>query len=136
MIGLDTNVVVRYLTQDDTLQCRAVNRLFDRAAGTQEAQFHINLIVLAEIVWVLDRAYENSRAEIVHALTLLLAARQMNFDARQTIKAALDVYAAGAGDFADYLIAMLNRETGCETTLTFDKKASAAAGFALVPTTR
>ncbi len=136
MIGLDTNVVVRYLTQDDPLQCRAVNELFERAARKEEPMFRINAIVIAEVVWVLDSVYEYSRGDIAHALTLLLTVRQLEVEVRQTVKAALDAYAAGGADFADYMIGMLNRAAGCETTLTFDKRAAVVSGFAQVPIKR
>jgi predicted nucleic-acid-binding protein len=69
---------------------------------------------------------------IGEALTLLLAVRQIEVERRQTIKSALDAFASGEVDFADYLIAALNRDEGCDVTLTFDKKAGAASGFSLL----
>ncbi|HTT38268.1 MAG TPA: type II toxin-antitoxin system VapC family toxin [Burkholderiales bacterium] len=132
MVGLDTNVVVRYLTQDEPRQCQAVNDLFERTARSEEVAFLINPIVLAEAAWVLDSVYRYARVEIANALTLLLAVRQIQVEPRQAIKWALDAFASGEADFADYLISALNREQGCEATLTFDKKAAACAGFSLL----
>ena len=132
MIGLDTNVVVRYLTQDDPHQCQAVNDLLERTVRSDEVAFLINPIVLAEVAWVLDSVYRYARAEIANALTLLLAVRQIQVERRQAIKSALDAFASGEADFADYLISTLNREQGCEATLTFDKKAAACVGFSLL----
>ena len=132
MVGLDTNVVVRYLTQDEPRQCQAVNNLLERSAHSEEVAFLINHIVLAEVAWVLDSVYRYSRAEIANALTLLLAVRQIQVERRQAIKSALDAFASGKADFADYLISALNREQGCEATLTFDKKAADCAGFSLL----
>jgi len=120
VIGLDTNVVVRYLTQDDPPQCQAVNDLLERTARSDE------------VAWVLDSVYRYARAEIANALTLLLAVRQIQVERRQAIKSALDAFASGEADFADYLISTLNREQGCEATLTFDKKAAACVGFSLL----
>jgi len=132
MIGLDTNVVVRYLTQDNPHRCQAVNDLLERTARSDEVAFFVNSIVLAEVVWVLDSVYRYAKPDIAKALTLLLAVRQIQVDQRQTIKSALDAFASGEADFADYLISALNREQGCETTITFDKKAAAFAGFSLL----
>ena len=132
MIGLDTNVVVRYLTQDDPRQSKTVNDLLERTAHSDEVAFFINSIVLAEVVWVLDSVYRYTRADIAKALTLLLAVRQIQVDRRQTMKSALDAFASGEADFSDYLISALNREQGCEATLTFDKKAATAGGFSLL----
>jgi predicted nucleic-acid-binding protein len=134
MMGLDTNVVVRYLTQDEPRQCKAVNDLLDRAARSEEAAFRLNAVVLAEIVWVLESVYEYGRQEISQALTQLLAVRQIEVERRQTAKLALDAFASGAADFADYLITALDREAGCQGTLTFDKTAAKIPGFSLVST--
>jgi predicted nucleic-acid-binding protein len=132
MMGLDTNVVVRYLTQDEPRQCKAVNDLLERAARSEEAAFRLNAVVLAEIVLVLESVYRYGREEISRALTLLLTVRQIEGERRQAAKLVLDAFASGAADFADYLIAALDREAGCESTLTFDKTAARVAGFALL----
>jgi predicted nucleic-acid-binding protein len=136
VIGLDTNVVVRYLTQDDPRQCQVVNDLFERAAGSAEVAFLVNTVVLAEVVWVLESVYGYARQVISGALTLLLAARQIEVERRQTIKSALDAFASGDADFVDYLIAALNRDEGCDVTVTFDKKAGAISGFSLLSAQR
>ena len=133
MIGLDTTVVVRYLTQDDPRQCRAVNDLFQKAARSEEAAFWLNSVVLAEVVWVLESVYGYARQEIAQALTLLLAVRQLEVERRQIVKWALDAFASGAADFADYFIAALDRYAGCEATLTFDRTAARVPGFSLLP---
>ena len=136
MIGLDTNVVVRYLTQDDPRQCQVANALFERAARSGEVAFFLNAVVLAEVVWVLESVYGYARPKIGEALTLLLAVRQIEVERRQTIKAALDAFATGEADFADYLISALNRDEGCDATVTLDKKAGTVPGFSLLSAQR
>ena len=131
MIGLDTNVLVRYITQDDPAQCKAAAHLLEKTCS-EESPGHINLIVLCELVWVLEDVYAYSKAQIAGTLEHLLRSRELRVQSSERAWAAWRGYRAGRADFADVLIAAINDAEGCSVTYTFDKKASAAAGFKLL----
>ncbi|MBI1736073.1 MAG: type II toxin-antitoxin system VapC family toxin [Candidatus Rokubacteria bacterium] len=120
MIGLDTNVLVRYLTQDEPAQTRRANRLIGEtvAAGDRCA---IASIVMCELVWVLDSAYRLERDAIASVLERLLATADFVVEEPDLVRRALADYRRGHGDFADYLIGWRNRHTGCDATATFDR---------------
>jgi predicted nucleic-acid-binding protein len=120
MTGLDTNVVVRYLTQDDPRQAKRANAVIDDALAGED-RLHIDTIVLCELVWVLRAAYQFDRATIAGALLQLIDAAQLSLDDRDLLREAAQRYRVGPGDFADYAIGLRNRAAGCETTLTFDR---------------
>jgi predicted nucleic-acid-binding protein len=120
MIGLDSNVLVRYLVQDDAGQCARVDRLFrDGVAG--DRSFHVPVVVLCELVWVLESGYALERAAIVDALERILITAQFTVEAKDLVRQALAEYAAGRGGFADGIIGLANRAAGCATTVTFDR---------------
>ena len=121
MIGIDTNVLVRYLTLDDPEQVQRVDRLVDHAERLEEA-LHIDAIVLCEVVWVLRSVYRLSRESIADALEKVIDARQFSIEDRDAVRRALESYRRRAGDFADYLIGERNRRRGCDTTRTFDTR--------------
>jgi predicted nucleic-acid-binding protein len=120
MIGLDTNVLVRYLTQDDPTQSRRANSVIDRAIAGSE-QVHVDTVVLCELVWVLRSAYGYDRTTVADTLIKLLETGQLSVDDRDRLREATQRYAKGPGDFADHVIALRNRSAGCDTTLTFDR---------------
>jgi predicted nucleic-acid-binding protein len=120
MIGLDTNVLVRYLTQDDPLQSPRANALIEKAAARGES-CAVTSVVLCEVVWVLRSAYGYGKREIVPVLEKLLATVQFVIDDKVSAYAAVEDYRAGRGDFADYLIGRQNRRDGCVKTSTFDR---------------
>jgi predicted nucleic-acid-binding protein len=117
--GLDTNVLVRYLTQDDPAQAKLANDLIDRTA-TRRDQLAISAIVLSELVWVLRSAYRLGKADVVGALERLLDVAQFAIEDKDAARLALEDYRKGRGDFSDYLIGRRNRKLGCEATVTFD----------------
>jgi predicted nucleic-acid-binding protein len=123
VIGLDTNVLVRYFTQDDPKQSPLAKRLLNDTL-TRDAPGHVNLVTLAETVWVLRRVYGIDRQEAAEVVATLLAGEQLQIDRRATVRHALQDYGAGLADFADCLIARLNAEAGCAHTVTFDRKAA------------
>lgn len=123
MTGLDTNVLVRYFTQDDAKQSPIARRLLNETL-TREAPGYVNLVTLAETVWVLRRVYGIERHEGVEVVAGLLAGAQLQIERRAVVRQALQDYREGAGDFADCLIARINADAGCERTLTFDRKAA------------
>lgn len=130
MKGLDTNFLLRLLLDDDAGQAAAARALV-RAAGGQPGAFRIDAIVLCELVWVLEAGYGFDRqttASVVHAV---LTSVELAVENRDQAIAALEQYRRGY-DFSDAYIGMRNRAAGCETTLTFDKRASRMADFTLV----
>lgn len=131
MKGLDTNVLVRYLTQDDPAQARVANQLIDKAA-TREERLAISAVVLSEMVWVLRGAYGLRKADVVAAMEKLLDVAQFVIEDKDVARLALEDYRKGRGDFSDYLIGRRNRKIGCEVTVTFDGKLEHSELFALL----
>jgi len=120
MKGLDTNVLVRYLTQDDPSQARKANAIVDGALAAGE-RIHVDTVVLCELVWVLRSAYGYDRATVADTLVKLIETGQLSVDDRDRLREATRRYAAGADDFADHVLALRNQSAGCDTTLTFDR---------------
>ncbi len=131
MIGLDTNVVVRYLTQDDTRQSAIATRVFERELSAERPGF-IALVTLCEVAWVLEDCYGATRERLEHAIEGLLTSRQIAVEQREAAWRALRAFAASKADFSDALIGEIARANGAETTLTFDKAASALPDFKLL----
>lgn len=132
MTGLDTNVLVRYFTDDEPRQAKAARALIETRL-TREAPGHVNVVTLAETAWVLQRLYGAGRDEIARVVDSLLTAASLVIERKAVVRRALQAYAAAAtAGFTDCLIAQLNAEAGCETTLTFDKRAAKGAGFVLL----
>lgn len=131
MKGLDTNVLVRYLTQDNVAQARAVDALTAEALSVGE-RLHVDDIVLCELVWVLRGAYRTQKPAIVSALEKISSTALFSFEDREVLRRAVEDYRDGGGDFADYLIGRRNRRAGCETTATFDRALRGAAAFSVL----
>jgi len=132
MRGLDTNVIVRFVTDDDPAQTAVVKALFERAEQERE-QLFVSSIALCELVWALrGRPYLLPRAEIAAVLERMLATHLFEIQDRDLVRQALLEYGQGRADFADYLLGCLNRRGGSADTLTFDRKLRGAAGFALL----
>lgn len=129
MIGLDTNVLVRYLAQDDADQSERANELIDQL--TEAHPGYVTMIVLAETYWVLRRAYRAGRADVMATLQGLVDAKELMIERTDTVRRALRRADAGA-DFADALISELGVDAGCERTVTFDQRAAATAGMHLL----
>lgn len=128
MIGLDTNILVRLLVADDPEQTARARRFVENRC-TRETPGFINCIVLAELVWVLARAYDYSRAEIAAAVESLFAGDDRVIEHDNEVRDALEIYRSGRGDFVDALILYINRARGCEATATFDRRAAKLNGF-------
>jgi predicted nucleic-acid-binding protein len=120
MIGLDTNVLVRYLTQDEPSQAKKVDALVAGAQARRE-RLHVDAIVLCELVWVLRGAYDLDKETVSDALERILEAGLFSIDDRDLAREALVMYRAGKGDFADYLLGNRNRRAQCSQTVTFDR---------------
>lgn len=121
MIGLDTNVLVRYVVQDDPRQAAAATRLIE-AQCTAEEPGSVTLIVLCELTWVLARGYGYERAAIGGLLRRILSAAELAVERSELAWQALNLYEAGKADFADYLIGLCNQEAEAAVTYTFDRR--------------
>jgi predicted nucleic-acid-binding protein len=135
MQGIDTNVLVRYILQDDPQQSQQANDFIEGECSPNNPAF-INGIILCELVWVLETAYEYERKEISEILDKILRVRQFYIDQPEITWQALRGYSQDGADFADHYIAYLNAKNGCEYTVTFDKKASKLNYFRLLGKTK
>jgi predicted nucleic-acid-binding protein len=130
MIGLDTNILVRYLTQDDPIQSRIATGIIERRL-TEENPGFVSMVAMVETVWVLDRAYEFSHLEIAAALERMLQIEVLVVEQEEEVFTAMIALKQGQGSFADALIARVGAKAGCSHTLTFDQKALGLPGFEL-----
>jgi predicted nucleic-acid-binding protein len=131
MLGIDTNVLVRYLVRDDEAQFEQANRLIKREIGAGEAVF-VSLPVLLETEWVLRSRYNFKKAEIAEAISGLLDATEIQFEAEPAIEECLQLWKDSTAEFADCLIGAHNRRLGCRATATFDAKAARLPAFVAV----
>lgn len=131
MLGVDTNVLVRYLTRDDQPQYEKARRLIDRGMNKGEPVL-VSLLVLLETEWVLRSRYELAKSEIVAAFSALLDTADLAFEDEPSIERAVYSWKDSAADFADCLIEARNIRLGCRATATFDGKALKLAGFVSV----
>jgi predicted nucleic-acid-binding protein len=121
VLGLDTNVLVRYLVRDDQQQFEKARRLIKREADKGEPVL-VSLLVLPETEWVLRSRYELSKPEIVSAFSTLLDVADLVFEDEPSVERALYSWKDSIADFADCLIEARNRRLGCRATVTFDAK--------------
>jgi len=128
MIGLGTNVILRYLLQDDEVQGEKASRAISRAAARNEPLF-VSIVVLCEALWVLESGYEYHKAELVTVLDQLLETNGFEIEQRDLVRAALDDYRASKADFSDCLIGRTNEAHGCRHTLTFERSLKALDTF-------
>jgi predicted nucleic-acid-binding protein len=131
MIGLDTNVLVRYLTHDDPAQFAKAAAVIDAAAERGE-QLLVNTSVLCELVWVLANAYDYSRNEIAAALDQIFATAQFEIERLDDARKALGDFRSTKADFSDALIGRINRSLGAEYTVTFDRDLRTVETFRLL----
>lgn len=131
MKGLDTNALVRFFVRDDEKQAQAVRKVLLHAEKKGDILF-VPIAVTLETIWVLSSVYEYSREEIVQALESLLILSVLRVEEHERIaRICLNARAQDA-DLADLLIGLTSRDKGCETTLTFDKKAARSDLFTLI----
>ncbi len=128
MIGLDTNILVRYLTSDDPGQfARAA--AFIAAAAERGERFVVNTAVLCELVWVLAAAYGYSRHEIADALELIFDTAEFEIERLDEARQALSDFRSTKADYSDALIGRINRALGAEYTATFDRDLKGVGTF-------
>jgi predicted nucleic-acid-binding protein len=133
VIGLDSNVLLRYLTADDPVQSPAARAVL--AARTPADPAYISLVALVETAWSLRSAYGQDRAGVNRVVGALVAANAVVVQEREAVEAALAEATASGADFPDALIAVLGRRAGCDDTVTFDRRAAAIAGMRLIEAT-
>jgi predicted nucleic-acid-binding protein len=130
MIGLDTNVLVRYITQDDARQSAKATKLIEGL--TVEAPGFVSLVVVIELFWVLTSCYDFDRGQMAQVLEVLLRSKQLVVDRADQVVRALRAYSGSNADFADCLIERTSASAGCGRTMTFDTGAAKAAGMTLI----
>jgi predicted nucleic-acid-binding protein len=131
VIALDTNVLVRYLVEDDKKQTALAAALINRIIAVDDTLF-VSDVVVCETVWVLSVSYDVGRKEIAAVLRNLLRARHLTFTASDQLIRALDAFESGKGDFADYLIREHARAADCDSVATFDRVLLREKGFVSV----
>jgi predicted nucleic-acid-binding protein len=130
MIGLDTNILVRYLTQDDPIQSARATEILERRLNLRNPGF-VSIVAMAEMVWVLDRAYSLPAPEIAKAIERMLQVEVLVIENEQEVFAAMVALKHETCSFSDALIAELGAKAGCTLTLTFDRKAARFPRFQL-----
>jgi predicted nucleic-acid-binding protein len=128
MLGLDTNVLVRFLVRDHEAQFQRARRLIKREVGAQERVL-ISLMVLLETEWVLRSRYGLQKTHVIDAISGLLDATELELEDEPAVEEALYLWKDSAADFADCLIGAHHRRLGCRATATFDSRAAKLTGF-------
>jgi predicted nucleic-acid-binding protein len=131
MTGLDTNILVRYFTQDDPIQSKKANEIIERRLTEDEPGF-VSVVTIVETVWVLSRVYDLSNLEIAAAVEGMLQSDTLVIQNEQEVFTAVAALKAGRGSFADALVSALGTWAGCGSTLTFDSKAGRLDGFEVI----
>lgn len=129
--GVDTNILIRYLVEDDAEQTRLVREFMEQSLSEETLGF-INHVVLAEVVWLLGKGYQFEKSKVVETLKKLLEVVELEVEDSATVRSALRDFERGSADFVDYLIARKNAAAGCSHTMTFDRKTSRHALFRLL----
>ena len=130
MIGLDTNVLVRYIMQDDARQAPLATRLMESLSVA--APGFVPLVSVVELAWVLSSAYELDRSQLVAALEGLLRTKEIVVERAEIVWKAVRLLQSTHADFADCLIVRSAASAGCKSTVTFDRGAVKGCGMRLV----
>ncbi len=130
MIGLDTNVLVRYIMQDDPKQAPRATQLIESLNADNPG--YITLVSVVELYWVLTSSYELSRQQFAQALEAILRTKQFMVERADQVLRALRVFGESKADFPDCLIERCAASAGCDQTMTFDVGASKHAGMTLI----
>ncbi len=130
MTGLDTNVLVRYIMQDDARQSPSATRLVESLSG--ESPGFLPLVAVVELAWVLSSAYALDRDQLVEALEGLLRTKEIVVERAETVWKALRMFQGSNADLADCLIERSAAAAGCEQTMTFDRNAAKGCGMMLL----
>jgi predicted nucleic-acid-binding protein len=130
VIGLDTNVLVRYIMQDDSKQSSLATRIVESLSA--EVPGFVPLVAIVELAWVLSSAYELGRHQLVEAFEALLRTKELVVERGEIVWKALRLFQRAPGDFADCLIACSAEAAGCAKTMTFDRGAVKGGGMTLI----
>ena len=120
MIGIDTNVLVRYVAQDDAEQCQEVNRLFEQASARN--RLFISVVVVVESIWVLRRRYQLTSEQVLELIRSLAASKKVSLERTEMFTGLLSQTGLKARDITDAIIAAIAKDVGCDQFFTFDKK--------------
>lgn len=131
MRAVDTNILVRYVVNDDPKQAAAVEKLWVGCETNQEPIF-IPVLVLCELMWVLSRLYEQTRPQVIEVLEKLLAVGFFRFEQESAVRQSLEYYRRGKATFSDYVIGEISRQAGCRDMVTFDRDLRGAPGFTIL----
>ena len=126
MLALDTNILVRLITNDDPAQAQCVQDALDGELAA-ERECMVGQVVLCELVWVLDRLYGYSVAQCQQTLAVLLGFAGLRFESRPVVLSVFKAWQQHGGDWADHLIGAQMQALGCEAVLTLDRRAGRAA---------
>jgi len=129
--ALDSNVLLRYLVGDDSRQAAIAEGIIEKCRQADEPLF-IPVLVLCETIWVLDRVYRQSRAQITDAVESLLLTDSFRFEHDRLVRRAFERFRESRADFPDYLIGEIAATAGCRDTVTFDKALKGSPGFTLL----
>ena len=127
MIGLDTNVLVRYLVKDHPSQAQASKQVIDALSPSEPGW--ITLVVLAELVWTLKKTYQSQKDRIIVVIEGLLASKDVVVEAGEKIELALLLYRNSRAGFSDCLLAVSAKAAGCQKVVTFDRIAARDLGM-------
>lgn len=129
--GIDTNVLVRYLTQDEPAQARRASAIIEGTLA-KGGNYYLSVIVLCEIAWVLRGAYGLKKKSILLAVDQILETAGFLVEGRDLVREAVEQFRLGRGDFTDYLLGARNRAAGCSDTVTFDRSLRGSKLFAML----
>lgn len=130
MTGLDTNVLVRYIMQDDVKQAALATKLVESL--TPDDPGFVTVISIVELSWVMLSCFDLQRAELVTALEAILRAKELVVERADVVWKALRLFSGTSADFADCLIERSAASAGCQRTMTFDRAAAKHCGMTLV----
>jgi predicted nucleic-acid-binding protein len=122
MLGIDTNVLIRYITQDNAAQAAIATDVIENQISANKLGY-VTLISLVEITWVLASCYKVAREQVLDIVQNLLTSKQIQIERSDVAYLALRKCRAGKGDFSDAVIVAISEQDGCTNIVTFDKKA-------------
>lgn len=131
MIGIDTNVLIRYIIRDDPRQTQSATAFIESL--TRDRQGFVTLVAIAELGWVLNRSYKLDRTDFIQALKTLLSSEALLFESETLLKQSLMLFAQTNADFGDCLIATRSQFSGCAITVTFNREAANSLAMKLLP---
>lgn len=130
-VGIDTNILVRFITNDDSVQADEVERLF-LSFEDQDVTFLINEVVLAELDWILTQVYKYRKEDFLKTVHQLFETENIAFNNPKIVKKTCKLYTDKNADFSDCYLSVINQNLGCKTTYTFDKSAAKLSSFSFL----